>query len=60
MSQSEHRRPELKGKDNNGCCPSCASRDFELSSPYQTKDEDEQYQDVYCADCGTVIDKQTT
>lgn len=48
--------PEPKGYDGKGNCSKCHSSDSAMSSPYKNPDTGEQIQDIYCEDCGTVLD----
>lgn len=47
-------KPNPKGYDEEDNCSSCGSEQQSVSSPYEV--DGETYQDVYCQNCGSVLE----
>lgn len=49
--------PEPKGYNEEGGCIQCGSEDTAVSSPYMDPDKEVEVHDVYCENCGTVLEQ---
>lgn len=47
-------KPNPKGYNEEDNCSSCGSEQQSVSSPYEV--DDETYQDMYCQNCGSVLE----
>lgn len=54
----EQQSPYGYTEDDN--CPRCGSEDQGMSSPYYDESEEYEMQDVYCEDCGAVLETVET